>query len=102
MNEKPKSDAYAIISLALALFNILDALALLLATHGNIDIINSLFTIGLFFAPIVPIVFGVIGLKSSAKNIAKAGIIISILEIAFKLFYIFVFPLVAMYLFGFG
>lgn len=101
--EKIKSDAYAIVSLALALYGILGTLAFFLSTRGDINIVNQVSSpTSLFITPIVPIIFGIIGLKSSAKKVAKAGITISIIEVVLKLFYFFVLPIIAVMIGGVG
>ena len=102
--EKTRSDAYAIVSLAFALFGILGAINFFLITaRGNINIISRASSIiGLFTPPIIPLFFGIIGLKSSAKKAAKAAILISILEIIFKLFFLFVMPIIGIMLGGVG
>lgn len=96
--EKVKSDAYAIISLAFAIFNVLGTFDYyFLYARGNINLLNSEseHIISLFLGSIIPIAFGIIGLKSSAKRVAKAGIYISIIELVFKLFYLFIMPIIA-------
>ena len=103
---KKISDAYAIVSLAFALFSILGTLEFFLLTaQGNINIIRQTYKhipVSLFILPTIPIIFGIIGLKSSAKKVAKSGIIISIIEILCKLLFLFVLPIIGFMLGGVG
>lgn len=95
--EQQKSDAYAIISLAFALLSALD-----LFSFFRFASEVSVVSFGFFSMPAVAIIFGIIGLKSSARKVSIAGIAISVIDLIVKSTFSFVLPIVGIMLKGPG
>jgi len=105
--ERIRSDAYAVVSLAFALSGIFGTLTLLFSMISSMGMINLMYGGGLIMmtsyviTPLIPIAFGIVGLKSSARKIAIAGIVIAGTEMVLKVLCLFALPLAA-FMFGGG